>query len=695
MISKNSFFKLQKEDLKRRIWTIALAVVVFFLCFPIASALLIGNYTRYLTKEKVYEQIYNFIQPNALIIIITVAGAIICGLSGYFFLHSKTKVDLYHSIPVRRELIFVINYINGILIYLIPYVISIILTLVIIQINGFMSAELITTAFGSILLNLLYYILIYTVVIITDMLTGNFVVNLLGAAVFLLYGPFIIMLKEGLFSIFFKTYYSNFNIEWKKQFLSPVGSYISVADKITRTRALDIIWNILLVLLITIILVLIALFLYKKRPSEAAGKAMSFGISKPIIKFLLVIPITLAGGLMFRGIADRGKNGWLIFGLIFTLMLSYAIIEIIYNFDIRSAFRNKKHLLACAGIIAVLTCIFKFDLLQYDNYIPNQNSIKSMSVSIAGLDDNIRYFEKDTEYASFIDNTEYQLKHMDIKEFGPAYQMAQLGLKHVDDAMDSEDYFQYTVKYKLKNGRSIYRVYQLKKDESFELMNKVYADPDFKNVHYSTKQVPVEGIGVITCNNLLQGKEFSLSPEEKKELFNLYNEELDSLTLDEMVKDKPSATFSFEYNRNYTGEYYVYPSFNKTIAFMKSHGFDPTKEVTASDIKSVDVMNYNALSENGTTEVNGNVEVSYSEKEVKTTSYDNRNQAKEVAEIYNNLIQRDYYWNNRSIFDADESVEVNITFRMDDYGNEVNNAYYFEKGNIPDFVKRDIAYIEE
>ncbi len=703
MTSKNLFSKLLKEDLKRRIWTIALSIIVFFLAFPVACALMLGNYTNFSSTDwtNMHKELLNYMQPTPVIILITVTGAIICGLSGYFYLHSKSKVDLYHSIPVRRELMFIVNYINGILIYLIPYIVSILLCFIVIQVNGFMSAEIFSAALGSIGLNLLYYCLIYTVVIIADMLTGNFVVNCLGTAVFLLYGPSIVLLKELYFSYFYKTYYAGMDSDWKVRFLSPIGSYINISDKVASDTGGPVFGNIILVLAVMLLFLAFAIFLYRKRPSEAAGKAMAFGISKPIIKFLLVIPITLGGGMVFRNIASRGEDGWFIFGLLFTLFLSYAVIEIIYNFDIRSAFRFKKQLLACAGITAVIACIFGFDLFRYDDYIPKKDNIESMSVAVSGLDDSIRYYEMGSGIPKYVGSTTYQLKHMKLKDFDSAYELAQSGVRYVtDDTIESyEDKFQFFIKYETKNGRKVYRTYSLNKDTALALMSDVYAKPEFKAAHYPIDQIKAEEIGKVTCNNLKDNMDISLDVKEKEELLGLYREELNSMTLDDLVQNYPIAAITFtlsneNYDRNfYSGEYYVYPAFVKTAAFLKSHGFDPEQQLVSEDVRQISINNYNALlNKDVTDKMNVNVDYTTMEKGLKTISY---NKQEQIREIYNNLISSDYYFNNRSILKVYENIDVYVEFRLDEYGNSASQSYYFKKGNIPEFVKEDILFTEE
>ena len=43
MTSASLFFKLQKEDLKRRIWVIALLFLGFFFAYPVNLALIMEN----------------------------------------------------------------------------------------------------------------------------------------------------------------------------------------------------------------------------------------------------------------------------------------------------------------------------------------------------------------------------------------------------------------------------------------------------------------------------------------------------------------------------------------------------------------------------------------------------------------------------------------------------------------------------
>lgn len=698
MTSKNLFFKLQKEDLKRRIWTIALALLVFFLSLPVFFSMTIENYyedifiSKAENKKLLMNQILDLVSPKfPLLIIITVVAAVICGLSGFFYLQSKKKVDFYHSIPIRREVLFAINYIDGILIYFIPYVLNMILCFIILMSKNLMNIEIFTTALGTVCLNLLYFCLFYTIVIIAVMMTGNIIISCFGTAVFFLYGPMLSFIKEVYYRDFFETFYNNDYYSTIPNFLSPFGSYFNTIENIiTDGMNIETVKSIVVVAIVTLLLIGIALFFMKKRPSEAAGKSMAFGISKPIIKFLLVIPLTLCGGIVFRSISNKESSSWFIFGLIFSFFIINAIIEIIYDFDIRSAFRHKKQMFSYAIIITGIVLIFQFDLVNYDSYIPKKNNVASMSVYISGLDNNDNYY--DVKDGSYMGNGRYQLKYMELNNFDSAYDLVKLGIKDTDKKTDFDDLFTYNVKYTLKSGREVYRKYAIDTNKSMSLIKDIYNNTEFKKGNYLAYQIKAEDIVNLSCNNMFYYLDFSFDTKEINQLLELYREELSNLTFDELVNNTSVAVISTT-QKNFTLDHYVYPSFKKTIAFLKDHGFDATKQVTVNDIVSIQVnnYNYNVSSDqdvNTLDDTNEAIDYSY-DKSLKSQNY---TKIEQVREIFKNLILDNYYWRNRTIINADTGLEVTVIVRKDVYGNEGQYNYYFVNDQIPDFVKEDVGY---
>ncbi|WMJ88234.1 DUF6449 domain-containing protein [Anaerocolumna sp. MB42-C2] len=682
MTSRNLFSKFLKEDLKRRIWAIALAFLVLFLFLPVACAIMIGNYRDVISRTYIINSLTNLLESQSvLLIMITIAGAVICGLSSFFYLHSKKKVDLYHSIPIKRETMFAACYLNGILIYIVPYIFNLLLCFIVLQINGFMSSSILAIALSALVVNLLYYCLIYTLLVIAAMLTGNFIINCFGAAVFILYGPMVKLIKEMYFSDFFKTYYARNDFESKYLFLSPLGSYVEAVQKINKVLNKDVFFNITSAVIVIVLMIGFALFLYKERPSEAAGKAMAFSISKPIIKFLLVIPITMGGGIIFREISYNRADGWWLFGMIFSFLLSYALIEIIYNFDIRCAFHNKKHILFSAIAVVLIAGFFRFDVLRYDSYIPDKAKIESMSVAITGVDDDMDYYSADIRNYS---NVSYQLKNMKLTDFDVTYQLVKQGLEKPLKETEKRQSYTYYVKYNLKSKRTVYRTYVLK--GNYDSLKNIFARKEYKEGHYPINQWKVQDIQTISCDNVLEYKKFNFSNEDKQQLLDIYKEELFTLSLDDLRDTIPLARIIFEFKDD-RAQYNVYPSCIKTIDFLKKHGFNADAVMDVTNIDEIVVSNNQVMDkkqmdmERKSQTVSG-ITKSFKDKE-------------QMKEIYAALIPEDYYWNNTGFIEAYESVNVIVTFIQDEYGNKGQESFLFKKDQIPEFVKTALSIKEE
>ena len=135
MTSKNLFFKLMKEDLRSRIWALALIGIGFFFLYPVTVAFLAGEIKDYPIYEQgllwYRDQIQTWLSfENGMMVLVMAVAGLVCGLSGFSYLNSRSKVDFYHSLPVRREMFFAVNFVDGIVILALPYAISLALGVV-------------------------------------------------------------------------------------------------------------------------------------------------------------------------------------------------------------------------------------------------------------------------------------------------------------------------------------------------------------------------------------------------------------------------------------------------------------------------------------------------------------------------------------------------------------------------------------
>ena len=145
MTSKSLFFKLMKEDMKRRLWAVAFSLLTFFFAMPMAAAMGIASigkeYENWLVNGTGYAEIgadalkhtkilrlvgevLGF--ENAFLCVLVAAAAMILGLTGFLYLHSKKQVDFYNCLPVKREQLFAVKFLDGFLILFAAYLINMI-----------------------------------------------------------------------------------------------------------------------------------------------------------------------------------------------------------------------------------------------------------------------------------------------------------------------------------------------------------------------------------------------------------------------------------------------------------------------------------------------------------------------------------------------------------------------------------------
>ncbi|BCJ99269.1 DUF6449 domain-containing protein [Anaerocolumna chitinilytica] len=690
MISRNLFFKLQKEDLKRRLWVAALSMLIFFLFGPVLLALVLEGLVSDAQMQYTISQITSTIGPGfAFHFIISITGALICASSGFFYLHSRKKVDFYHGVPVRREVLFAVNYVDGILLYLIPYLISMLLNFVVLVSAGYLKANVAVIGFEALGINLLYFILLYTLSVLAVVLTGNGVISLLLTGVFYSYGPLVMIIKDLYCRAFFQTYFNTSSDDKLFLFLSPIGKYVKNSTLIKNGEFNGMGKSIALTAIVIILIMVLSVLLYKKRPSEAAGKAIAFNIAKPFIKFLLVLPLSLGGGLLFRETAHLHKDVWMIFGLILIFVIASAIIEIIHQFDLKKAFAHRKGLAVTAFAMVIIVCLFRFDLISYDSYIPAKDKVVSMSIYVPGLDDNKNYMEVSKTGTDFIYNStfEYQQKYMRLKDINTAYDIAKLGIMEAKKNNTAGDYG-CTVAFHLKNGRTVLRNYMAVEDKDLTLLDQVYSSSDYKEGYYPIYKWATKYVTSVSVSSDKTEKVLTLTEAEKEELLTIYKEELKGLTIDDVKMSKPVATIRFILINSNEFNYDVFPKFTKTREFLSAHGLNTDNPLMAADIKKINV----SLQYNDTVYEKRGMQV------IKSDSIANENKAvdytdkEKIDQILKTALPAEYCNDFSTVLKPNYDIAVSVIYDTDNYGNERSDLYYFSKGNIPDFVLKDLNY---
>ena len=139
---------------------------------------------------------------------------------------SYTHLDVYK----RQVQWFAVSYWGGLIIFLVPYLLFALSTLLIGQAHGILNRDILLTTFTSVMGGILGFLICYHTSILAMFLTGRIVTGVLASFVLLIYGNIIMFLMGGLASKFFHTWTSS-----SPAILQEVAEYMTPATLYLRT----------------------------------------------------------------------------------------------------------------------------------------------------------------------------------------------------------------------------------------------------------------------------------------------------------------------------------------------------------------------------------------------------------------------------------------------------------------------------
>lgn len=562
MTSKISFTKLCVENMKRRVWLSVVTILTYFVSMPVAMMLSLQDISHYANQERQLRDIFSTFFSMGFNSVLSSGFAILCAVAGFAWLFSKKKVDLYHSIPVRREKLFLSIYLNGIIVWLVPYLVSVLVCMVIF--NGYMTPNAAMLSITGITLgvNILFFLLIYNLAIVAVMVTGNMINCIFTGTVLFGYAMCARLVLEGYLQNFIVTYYSDIDFLEELKFSSPFISFIYLAEEFTKWEDRMTIYltggafalYLVQCLVMTAIAGVAAILLYRKRPSEAAGKSIAFEKILNIYRIILVIPLSLGSGLFFHALVSGSEveTAWMIFGLIFGLVLSHGFIEVLFQMDIKAMFSYKRQLLVTGVVVFLLAFSVKGDWYGMNRSMPDKEDVASMAVSAGVMNGGYFYYQNEDEDV-YYSGEEWILKNMKLTELEVPYALAKAGMEYTASNVQNDPWntdegverYGYYIRYRLDNGKEITKRYWLPKDEIYGYVDQLYDSLEYKNA--VMKVLWEEGLRATNMQIINVGYEHQeLDTQWIPEFLEIYRREYEALTFEDIVTCSVVAEISVE-----------------------------------------------------------------------------------------------------------------------------------------------------
>lgn len=721
MTSKSSFWGSCRENHKRRIWVWIVAVLSQIFVYGGMTMIYLSrikgfyeqgsfrNLTEY--KQAMYQAARDALgfSDNLYGIVFLLAAMI--AMQGFSYLYDRRKVDVYHSVPVSKNRRFAVVYVNGLMIYLTANLLGLILGMVIAAAQGAVNGEVMAQAGLAFVWNLAFFLVYYHLMILAVMLTGNRFVTICLFLVFTLCEIGAYTLIGNLKRVFFETY-SGYFLYSDARF-SPLNDCMdniwqiknaaNAADAARIAMPLAAKW-----VGIAMVVLAIAWFAYRKRPSETAGKAIAHRFLEPVLKVAVAILSAFVIGQLVYDTSYENEP-LLVLGMLFGGLIVCAVMEVIYDFDIRSLF---KHLLssavALAAILAIF-CIFKWDLFGYDSYIPAQNKIESIAINAEGYYDS--YWDENWRY---MDESRYQKENMFLTDTEPVLALAKKAGQTDQEEMTERHAVQ--ILYRLKSGRQVARMIwaDYEDPETEALLNQIFRTDAFKMGMFQgmTDETSYDHVEAVNYSN---GAAIGIIPrEEAKGLRDAWVKDMAQFDFTLARHNRPCGMITMGYGADagyMTRQYYVYDSFENTINFLeKQEAYYPV-ELNAADIDNVTVICYHhELAADGEEYFTDEgyqfygdapatkVTYTYVDYTVRETFYEEE----QIGQILPHIspVGIEAPWSGYGADTDDQNnYSLEIVFKKDSAYPYERGSYYFNyifrNGEVPDFVAEEMAYTGE
>ncbi len=618
MILKNSFLANLIENNKRRMWVWVIVSITAFLYYPIGFIIQLTRYKSRVVeltplgnaRQHILDGINHYVGLNngALLAIACVLG-FMCAFQGFSYLFSKKKVDLYHSMPVSKTRRFAVIWINGVLINAIPLLAGQVLGFIILFTQGVASLHTLNIALATFVYYLFLYIVIYSITSLAVILTGRPILAVCMSIVLFSYEYFVRILFRSYLQSSFDRYVSDSSS--LMPYFSPFHFFAQTAkewDSIMPWGSLYLGELILFGGCITAI----GYICYRRRPSEAAERAIAFSIIKPIVKVAIAIPAALTAAMCVNDFVGPGSFGIKVFVIILTSIITCAIIEAFYASDIRAALKKKRHILITTLGSLLLFFVFWFDLPGFDAYVPKASQIESYAIAIDGqhyLQYNLSYYDKDYNY---VNRWEYIKENMYLKDVDTICQLA----GNLQE--ENEKTIGANVLYRLKNGRELCRrVFVNPSDPAVcASLDQIFETQEFKAGYYliwqdyfgkdSQTTKVISNRTIMYDNGIRQSQLWS---DDWDTLVDLYQQDLEKINFTTLKGELALGTLTFEgritdesaltENTNGMVSYYgpqfcysvmIYPSCTETLGYLKRLGYYKDADIEAAQVKKIELF---------------------------------------------------------------------------------------------------------
>ena len=471
MQSKTSFFNrtLFRKNLSRY-WPLwGFASFVGFLA-PAAALVRMAQSGSMSVEPLVVREGYYYLLGNA-VPIASLVYAILCAMAVWSYLYNPRSVGMMHSLPIRREGLFLANLLSGLAMMAIPYLVAGGLgTLLFACCGGFDAWGTLVTILAVIGQSVTFFGL----ATFCAFLTGN--IFALPVLYFLFH--FLPPLGDWLCNLFARGFLFGFTADYSGtvDFLCPMvyltqrlyvnSEYETVRDSALEYQnrltsvTLENAWLIAAYAAAGLVFLALAYLLYRRRESERAGDVVAVRVFRPVFRFgVAALSALLGGRLLYALLWESFQAGDtftpvpMAICLLVAGLIGYSAASMLQAKSL-PVFRGSAVGALCLVAACAAFCAgMRFDLFGIERRVPAQSEIAQLEI----------YLASNTYYLTPEDQPELLSGAQDLQRT----LIAQKDLirsnyetyRHGSTSSDPDAYTNIRYIYTLKNGATVERFY--------------------------------------------------------------------------------------------------------------------------------------------------------------------------------------------------------------------------------------------
>ncbi len=415
-------------------------------------------------------------------ILLSLGFGVLCAMAVFSYLYSSRPVGLMHALPIRREGLFLTNYLSGLSFFVLPILVVALLTL---------GAELyaghgvdLTSLFLWGWCQCMVSLFFYSFAVFCAMFTGHILAlpafyGILNGLVFGLDALFRELARIFLFG-FYTSYQLNPWVEW----LTPTLCYI---DRMSSTGSPNYHFTGLLPVFVYMLAGLVftglALLLYRRRHLETAGDVVAVSWLRPIFKYGVAFCSAVVIGTFLWSVFLPQVSHSILWSLLFFLLLTGALGYFIAEMLLCKSFRVfRQGWKGCLCFLILLTLgvsTLEVDPIGFEVRVPQAQQVVEVRLdtpSFAPYDgaSSPSVLRREEDIARLVELHQTIIDHQSQLESAErvsshSYVSQQVGDYMVDVETSGSFYFSFT--YLFRDGGTMRRSYRIPVDE------ELLADP--------------------------------------------------------------------------------------------------------------------------------------------------------------------------------------------------------------------------